>query len=97
MRVALRLMARQRMVNLFVTNVPGPPLRLYLAGAPCSKPSLHPAQRQVTLGIAALSYAGQLHVTAVADPEACPDVDVFAEGMKRSFAALAELVPVAAS
>ena len=27
-----------------------------------------------------LSYAGQLNLTAVADHEGCPDLDVFAQG-----------------
>ena len=32
-----------------------------------------------TLNLGVLSYAGQLNLTAVADGDACPDVDVFAK------------------
>ena len=35
-----------------------------------------------TLNVAVLSYAGQLNLTAVADGDACPDVDVFAQGVR---------------
>jgi hypothetical protein len=39
--------------------------------------------------VGALSYAGQFNVTAVADREICPDLEIFAEGMRRSLDALA--------
>jgi hypothetical protein len=33
-----------------------------------------------------LSYEGQLTIGIFADPDACPDVSVLAEGMSRAFA-----------
>ena len=35
-----------------------------------------------TFVVAALSYAGQLNLAAVADRETCPDVEVFAQGVQ---------------
>ena len=78
-----RLLARQRTVNLVVTNVPGPPVPLYLAGARLLE--LFPVAAimgNLTLAVAVLSYAGQLNLTAIADRDSCPDLQVFAEGMQ---------------
>jgi WS/DGAT/MGAT family acyltransferase len=89
-RAFLRHVARQRFINVYVANVPGPPVPLYLAGAPLLEvfPAV-PIMGNMTLGIGALSYAGQFNVTAVADRETCPDVAVFVEGARRSLNALA--------
>jgi hypothetical protein len=68
-----RLLAHQRFLNLSVTNVPGPPVPLYLAGARLLE--LFPVvaiMGNVTLGVGVLSYAGQLNFTAVADRDTCP-------------------------
>jgi hypothetical protein len=40
------------------------------------------------VGIATLSYCGQLSVGILADPHACPDVAVLAAGMQRCFGEL---------
>jgi diacylglycerol O-acyltransferase / wax synthase len=48
--------------------------------------------RGVTLGVGALSYAGQFNVTAVADRETCPDVPVFVDGARASLDTLARSV-----
>jgi len=82
-RVFLRLLARQRLMNVTVTNVPGPPVPLYLAGAPLLE--LFPVVSlvaNITLAVAVLSYAGQLNITAVADQDGCSDVEVFAQGVR---------------
>jgi hypothetical protein len=81
--VFLRLLARQRLMNVTVTNVPGPPVPLYLAGAPLLE--LFPVVSlvaNITLAVAVLSYAGQLNITAVADQDGCSDVEVFAQGVR---------------
>jgi len=38
-----------------------------------------------------MSYAGQLNLTAVADRDRCPDVEVFTEGVRRALDELAGL------
>jgi WS/DGAT/MGAT family acyltransferase len=82
-RVWYRLFPRQRSVNLVVSNVPGPPVPLYLAGAPLRELfPLLPPMGNLTLVVAVLSYAGQLNLTAVADRHSCPDLEVFAEGAR---------------
>jgi diacylglycerol O-acyltransferase / wax synthase len=82
-RAVIRLSAHQHMLNLVVTNVPGPPIPLYLTGARLL--TVFPvvgASGNYALSVAALSYAGQLNLTAVADADACPDLDVFAHGLQ---------------
>jgi diacylglycerol O-acyltransferase len=93
-RAFLRLMARQRWANVYVANVPGPPVPLYLAGAPLRELfPVVPLTGNLTLGVGALSYAGQFNITAVADHDACPDVEVFADGVRDALRSLtAELV-----
>jgi diacylglycerol O-acyltransferase / wax synthase len=97
-RAALRLANRQRRFTLLVTNVPGPPVPLYLAGAPLVEAfPLVPLVGNETLSVAVLSYAGQLNLTAVADADTCPDVNVFAHGVRTTLDKLAQPVVTAAS
>ena len=82
-RAAYRRLTRQRFMNLWVTNVPGPPVPLYLAGARLLELfPVVPIQGNLTLMVGVLSYAGQLNLTAVADRDACPDIEVFAQGVR---------------
>jgi diacylglycerol O-acyltransferase len=95
-RVWYRLFPRQRSVNLVVSNAPGPPVPLYLAGARLLE--LFPMMAtmgNLTLVVAAVSYDGQLNVTAAADRDGCSDVEVFAEGVRSALDDLArsELAP----
>jgi WS/DGAT/MGAT family acyltransferase len=88
-RVALWIMGRQRMVNLSVSNVPGPRAPLHLAGARLLE--AYPVislMGNLTLGVVVLSYAGQLNLTVVADRDGCPDLPVFLAGVERSLAEL---------
>jgi WS/DGAT/MGAT family acyltransferase len=97
-RASSRFLAHQRFLNLSVTNVPGPPVPLYLAGAPLLE--LFPMvaiMANVTLAVGVLSYAGQLNLTAVVDRDACPDVEVFAHGVRSALDELARSVLVPAS
>jgi diacylglycerol O-acyltransferase / wax synthase len=93
-RAWYRHFPRQRSVNLVVTNVPGPPAPLYLAGARLLE--LFPVAAimgNLTLAVAVFSYAGQLNFTAIADRDTCPDVEVFAQGVRRSLDELARSLP----
>jgi WS/DGAT/MGAT family acyltransferase len=87
-RAMLRLIDRQR-VNVTSADLPGPPFPLYLAGARLLEvfPVL-PLIGKVSLGVGALSYAGQFNIAAVADRDGYPDLDVFAEGMREDLHAL---------
>src|SRR5512132_1460069 len=97
-RAVFRRLARQRFVNLYVTNVPGPPVPLYLAGARLLELfPVVPIEGNVTLTVGVFSYAGQLNLTAVADRDACPDVEVFAQGLQGALDELAQSVLVPAS
>src|SRR5260221_14495774 len=71
--------ALQRMVNVIVTNVPGPQVPLYLKGGqlieafPCV-----PIIGTASLGIAILSYNGQLDFGLCGDWDILPDLSVLA-------------------
>jgi diacylglycerol O-acyltransferase / wax synthase len=89
-KALLRVFRQQRFENLYVTNVPGPPVQLFFLGAEVLEIfPIVPTAGNVTLGIGAISYAGQFNVTAVADRELCPDLDVFLQGFERSLGELA--------
>jgi diacylglycerol O-acyltransferase / wax synthase len=95
-RAWYRHFPRQRSVNLVVTNVAGPPLPLYLAGARLLELfPMMPVMGNLTLVVGVLSYAGQLNLTATADYDHCPDVEVFAHGVRSALDDLARsaLVP----
>jgi diacylglycerol O-acyltransferase / wax synthase len=94
-RAFVRHAARQRFMNVYVANVPGPPVPLYLGGAALLE--VFPVvsiMGNMTLGIGALSYAGQFNLTVVADRDGCPDVQVFVEGVRSSLDELARPVLV---
>ena len=86
MGVARPFMARQRMANIFVTDVPGPPVPHYVLGARIEEvlPLIGPGGN-VTLMFAALSYCGRLTILLTARAAAHPDIDVLVAGMQRSW------------
>jgi diacylglycerol O-acyltransferase / wax synthase len=87
--------ARQRLMNVYIANVPGPPVPLYLAGAPLAEVfPVVPILGNTPLGIGALSYAGQFNITVVADQDTCPDAEVFTAGLRACLNDLAKPVPV---
>jgi hypothetical protein len=96
-RAFLRLMPRQRFMNAYVANVPGPPIPLYFAGAPLLEIfPIVPLTANITIGVGALSYAGQFNLTVVGDRDLCPDLEVFVDGVRRSLGALERgVVPAA--
>jgi hypothetical protein len=88
-RVVLAVMSHQR-INLVSADVPGPAQPLYLAGPRLLEvfPVL-PLLGKTTLGVGALSYAGQFNIMAVADQDTCPDLEAFAAAARDELAALA--------
>jgi hypothetical protein len=78
----VRAMVHQRLVHLFVSNLPGPPVPLYLAGTRVLEVfQVGVVQGNVTLGVGVLSYAGELNFDLVSDADAVPDAPVFADGL----------------
>ncbi|WP_308071117.1 MULTISPECIES: wax ester/triacylglycerol synthase domain-containing protein [Nocardiaceae] len=69
-------MRRQRYLHCVVTNVHGPDRRLTLCGAPVTDivPLAVGGGGNVVVTFAALSYAGTLVVTVIADPDPLPDL-----------------------
>lgn len=82
-RLAVRWMRDRaaRYVSLFVTDVPGPPQPLWLAGARMlDAVPVAPLSADVPLGVAVLSYAGTLAVAVNADAHV-DDLDVLVRGI----------------
>ncbi len=66
--------------NLVISNVPGPPMPVYLLGRPLR--SIHPfvalSPQRRALSIGAISYDGGLHLGLVGDRDRLSDLDVLA-------------------
>ena len=76
--LAMRLAARARSFNLTVTNVPGPQIPLYMAGARMQAAyPLGPLFENQALNIALLSYDSHLHWGFNADYDVLPDLADF--------------------
>jgi diacylglycerol O-acyltransferase / wax synthase len=87
-RAFLKVVDQQR-VNVTTADLPGPEIPLYLAGARLLELfPLLPLIGKVSLGVGAISYAGQFNITAVADRDACPAIDVFVAGVRNELRAL---------
>ncbi len=87
---AAKLIRYQPFFNLIVTNVPGPAVPLYTLGAKMIEAfPIVPLVGNQGLGVAALSYIGQINLGVFSDPTLCPDVEVFCEAAR---AALQDLV-----
>jgi WS/DGAT/MGAT family acyltransferase len=82
----VRLFERLRPFNLVVTNVPGPPLPLYLLGARLQDVHpLVPLFPNQGLGIAVFSYADRLCWGLNADCHVVPDLDALGTAVAESF------------
>jgi diacylglycerol O-acyltransferase / wax synthase len=76
--------AHQRRVNTFVTNLRGPDERLTLLGAHIVDViPIGAISGNVAVAFGVLSYAGELTVTVVVDPDVCPDVAGLATRLQR--------------
>lgn len=77
-----RLMSRGRFINLVVSNVPGPQIPLYLAGAQMiATYPLMPLAEACAFSIAVTSLAGTMGFGLTSDWDTLPDIDVLAEGL----------------
>jgi diacylglycerol O-acyltransferase / wax synthase len=95
MSQAARLVVRQRLFNLVVTNVPGPQIPLYMMGRKMIElfPMVPLAPNQA-LGVAIMSYNGRINFGLVGDFDAMPDLDQLARDFGASLAELAEAAGV---
>lgn len=88
-RGALLAFLDRHPVSVTTANIPGPRDPAYLATSRLLAVfPLLPLIGNVTIGVGALSYAGQFNITVVTDRDAVPDADVFvtaAEGELRGF------------
>lgn len=74
----------QRLVHTFVSDLRGPEQVMHLTGARVTGITpLGAISGNVTVAFAVLSYAGTLTITAIADPEACPDLAELCEALTR--------------
>ena len=90
----------QRATNVIATNVVGPPVPMYLLGAPILEilPIIQ-LVGNIGLTLCAFSYAGRLSLVVTADATGFSDLDVLIDGMERDWRELAggrvaEPVPV---
>lgn len=80
-------------ITSVLTNVPGPPMPLYLAGSKIDGIMFWvPQSGRVGLGISILSYANKVYVGVATDSGLVPDPDRIIEGFYKEFDDLLELV-----
>ena len=93
-----RALYATRLFNVTITNVPGPQQQLYALGAPLREiHPLVPLAAEHALGVALVSYDGNVFFGVVVDPDAVPDLDVALDAMRASVAdllAAAQAVPI---
>lgn len=86
---ASELIHHQFLVNLVITNVPGPPVPLYLMGARMLEACpIVPLGGNLGVSVGILSYEGQLTFGLWADADHVPDLDRLARAIEHGFAAL---------
>jgi hypothetical protein len=83
-------LAHQHRIHALVSNVPGPDRPLTFGGVPIAAvvPVSVGESGDVTVSFLALSYAGTLTVTVIADRDAVPDVAVLAAALQAELDAL---------
>jgi hypothetical protein len=84
--MATKAIHRQPFINVVVTNIPGPPLPLYFLGARMLEAiPIVPLAENLSIGIAILSYNGQLTLGFNADRNLWPDIEVLTDGVRSNF------------
>lgn len=92
--VSLARRSRSQLINLYVTNVPGPPEHLWLGSARVTAPvPIAPLMAGGRICVAALSYAGELAVSVHTDAD-LPHTDSLASGIRETLVALGAEVDV---
>jgi len=85
-----RIMTNERfapkMSNVFISNVPGPQIPLYMNGAKCTHQyGLAPLGNGMGLFVATPSYNGQMSFNVTSDRKIMPDIEFFIECIKKAF------------
>ena len=93
--VVARLAFTPRLFNLTITNVPGPPMTLYALGAPMRRVvPLVPIFSGHAVGVAAVSYDGEVSFGLNGDRATVPNLDVLRRGVAdRSMSCWASSAP----
>jgi WS/DGAT/MGAT family acyltransferase len=88
-----RLLTRSIPMNLIITNVPGPPVPLYLGGARILRtyPYVEVLDNE-GLTIAVVSYDGELFFGVTGDRDLLPDLALVTGGIEKEFRALVDAV-----
>src|SRR2546428_2638258 len=87
--MAARAAARTRVTNLVVSNVPGPRLPMYIAGARLlAQYPIMPIGETMGLSIAVTSLAGTMAFGITADWDTLPDIEALGEAIDDSLAEL---------
>ncbi len=86
-----RFVTRSIPMNLVITNIPGPPMPLYLLGGRVLRtyPYVEVIDRE-GLTIAVVSYEGQLFFGITSDHDVVPDLTRIAQGIEQHFLTLAD-------
>ena len=91
-RLAMRSEMAGRMTNVCISNVPGPQVPVYMNGAKViNQMGLGPLADRMGLFIAVTSYNGQITFSATSCRRTLPDVELFMEFLRQSFAELQTL------
>jgi WS/DGAT/MGAT family acyltransferase len=93
--LAARLLTRNRFFNLVISNVPGPQVPMYIAGARMiANYPVMPLAENVGLSIAVTSLAGTMAFGFTGDWDSTPDIDDLALHVEESLAELGKAAGV---
>lgn len=83
------LIGHQHVMDLMITNIPGPPIPLYFMGAELLEIFPYvPLVQHTTVGIAIVSYNGRLDFGLSGDWDTTADLGVLADGITKGIGEL---------